>query len=377
MLGPEDNIARSNLTQIEMDNFDQNRVLFMPTAFSILQEVMVWPHFLEADMGLEQALDLTYQGKPLGQSLDDFGELRMSNDALDNRDELVQRMEDDGYLFLKGLLNKDDVLAARQEVMNRLMDAGVLDENYPAVDGIAAPQSQIDGRATGTFMPLLARNNPPLDKVIHEGPIMDFYEFFLGGPVRYFDYTWFRCKRPGLNTATTPHCDVVYMGRGTLDLYTSWIPYGDVPYDMGGLIVLENSHKLSGLREGYSTTDVDLYCENEGDAKAIVESAQAEGRNLNNEERAAVHWNSSGAYSNDAIATREELGGRWLVSEYEMGDLLLFSVYTLHSSSDNHSNQYRISSDTRYQLASEPVDERWIGDDPPAHGIRAKRGMVC
>ena len=333
--------------------------------------------FLEVDMGLEQALKLTYKGEPLGQLLDDFGDLRMSNDALDNRDELWQRMGDDGYLFLKGLLNRDEVLAARQEVMNRLMVAGVLDKRYPAIDGIAAPDKEIDGRATGTFMPLLARNNPPLDKVIHEGPLIDFYEFFMGGPVRYFDYTWFRSKRPGVHTATTPHCDIVYMCLGTKYLHTSWIPYGDVPYEMGGLMLLEGSHKMQDLKASYGSTDVDLYCENEGDAKAIVEGAKAEGRNLSNEERAAVHWNSSGAYSNDAIATREELGGRWLVSEYEMGDVLVFSMYTLHSSSDNHSNQYRISSDTRYQLASEPADERWIGDDPPAHGIRAKRGMVC
>ena len=125
------------------------------------------------------------------------------------------------------------------------------------------------------------------------------------------------------------------------------------------------------------STDVDLYCENKGDAQEIVERARAEGRNLTHQERASVKWNSSGSYSSNAIATRKKLGGRWLVSEYEMGDLLIFSMYTLHSSSDNHSKQYRISSDTRYQLASDPVDERWIGDDPPAHGIRAKRGMIC
>ncbi len=328
-------------------------------------------------MGLERALKLTYKGEPLGESPNDFGGLRMSNDALDDRGELTRRMADDGYLFFKDLLNKEEVLAARQEVMNRLMGAGVLDRRYPAVDGIAASDREIDGRATGSFMPLLARDNPPLDKVIHEGPIMAFFESFLGGPVRYFDYTWYRAKRPGLHTATTPHCDIVYMGRGTKNLYTAWIPYGDVPYDMGGLMLLEASHKLRDLKAGYGATDVDLYCKNIGDAKAIVERARAENRNLTPEERAYVNWNSSGAYSSDAIATRKELGGRWLVSEYEMGDLLVFSMYTLHASSDNHSNQYRISSDTRYQLASELADERWIGDDPPAHGIRAKRGMVC
>ena len=88
-------------------------------------------------------------------------------------------------------------------------------------------------------------------------------------------------------------------------------------------------------------------------------------------------WNSSGAYSNDAIAVREELRGRWLTSKYKMGDLLVFCMYLLHASSDNQTDRIRLSSDSRYQLAREAVDERWIGADPPAHGIRAKRGMVC
>ena len=132
-------------------------------------------------MEMEKALKLTYQGEPLGHSSDDFGGLRKSNDAIDDRDELHRRMTDDGYLFLKNYLNRDEVLAARQEVMDRLMGAGVLDERYPAIDGIAASKRKIDGRATGSFMPLLARNNPPLDKVIHEGPIMSFFDLFLGG----------------------------------------------------------------------------------------------------------------------------------------------------------------------------------------------------
>ena len=86
---------------------------------------------------------------------------------------------------------------------------------------------------------------------------------------------------------------------------------------------------------------------------------------------------ADGSYSTDASAARQELGGRWLTAEYRMGDLLVFGMYTMHASSDNRSNRIRLSSDSRYQLASDPVDERWIGDDPPIHGIRAKRGMIC
>ena len=321
-------------------------------------------------------LSLTYRGDPLGTTLDDFGQLTKSDDCADDREELWRRFEEEGYLFLPGLLDVDAVLAARTEVMQRLWDAGILDKSHPMIDGIALPDAEYDGAATGPFMPYLARNNPALNEVLYAGPMIRFYEWWLGGSVSHFDYTWFRCKRPGRKDATTPHCDTVYMSRGTKDLYTSWTPFGDVPFDMGGLMVLEGSHRHKGLKK-YTATDVDIYCSNEDEQDEIVQRAKAEGRELTSEERQAIRWNSTGAYSGDAIGVREELGGRWLTSEYKMGDLLLFSIYLMHASSDNRSNAVRISSDSRYQLANQPQQERWIGDDPPAHGIRAKKGMVC
>ena len=105
--------------------------------------------------------------------------------------------------------------------------------------------------------------------------------------------------------------------------------------------------------------------------------ARAENRNLKPEEKELIRWNSTGNYSSDAIGVRSELGGRWLSAEFRMGDLLVLSMYTMHASLDNHTDTIRISSDSRYQRANEPADERWIGDDPPGHGIRAKRGMIC
>lgn len=322
-----------------------------------------------------EMIELTYQGAPLDMA--EVGPLRRSNDALEDCDELHRRMGEDGYLFLPGLLDRDEVVAARQELCDRLYKAGMLDRDKPIIEGVVAPQTQIDASATGPFMPELARDNAPLEKVIYDGAMMRFYDFFLGGPARHFDYTWFRAKQPGTTTATTPHYDNVYMGRGTPNLYTSWTPFSDVPYAMGGLMLMEKSHEHEELVQGYGQTDVDLYCKNEGEAEAIVAAAQAVGRELTGEERQQIHWNSTGSYSDDAITTREKWGGRWLVSEYEMGDVLVFCMHIMHASSDNQSACIRLSSDSRYQLASEKVDERWIGDDPPAHGIRAKRGMVC
>lgn len=319
---------------------------------------------------------LTYSGEPL--AMEHVGELRRSDDITDDRDALWARMEEDGYLFLPRYLDRREVLAARAALCDRLFKFGVLDPAHPPMEGVVATGKAVNPAATGPFMPILARNNPALDQVLYDGSMMAFYEFFLGGPVRHYDYTWFRAKQPGTTTATTPHCDIVYMGRGTKALYTSWTPFSDVPYEMGGLMVLEGSHHNQALRQGYGQTDVDAFCENDGPtAGQIVAAAQAQGRELTAQEREQIRWNSSGAYAPDAIAVREQLQGRWLTAEYQLGDLLVFSMYLLHASSDNQTGRIRLSADTRYQRSHEPIDERWIGDDPPAHGIRAKRGMVC
>ena len=314
----------------------------------------------------------TFQGAALETAPDALGALRRSDDACGDYAELRQRMQEDGYLFLPGLLDREAVLTARRAVAQRLADAGLLDPRRPVADCIAAADARVG------FMAEVARDNPALDAVLYDGPMLEFYRGFLGGPVRHFDYTWFRTKSPGGN-GTQPHYDVVYMGRGTRQLYTSWTPLSDVSMDMGGLLVLEGSHRQEELIATYGQLDVDRYCENDPTTHQLVENARDEGRDLTGEERGQAKWQSPtfGSYSNDPAGTRRELGGRWLTAEYRMGDLLVFSMHTMHASPDNYTDQIRLSSDSRYELASEPVDDRWVGENPPLHGIRAHRGMIC
>jgi ectoine hydroxylase-related dioxygenase (phytanoyl-CoA dioxygenase family) len=66
-----------------------------------------------------------------------------------------------------------------------------------------------------------------------------------------------------------------------------------------------------------------------------------------------------------------------LTADYRMGDVLIFSIKTVHASLDNGSDRIRLSSDTRYQRADEPADERWIGERPITHSLAAKRGRIC
>ena len=304
---------------------------------------------------------LTVHGKSLETGSESYGELRSSADALEDLDELHRRFERDGYLYLPGLLDRDILSAARRAMLEALAGLDFVDMNYPINDGVAKRELAVSARE----MIGLSKNNEPLRHALFAGPMITFYERFLGGPIRPLDFTWCRVKTSGEETATNPHYDVVFMGRGTKDLYTSWTPLGDIPRQMGGLMVLENSHRQEEIKSTYGQMDVDEYCTNEPDAAETVAVQK--------------RWQGSGfgTYSTDAVALRQELNSRWLTTDYQLGDLLVFSMYTMHASMDNHTNRLRLSTDTRYQLASEPVDERWIGEDPIAHGPEAKKGIIC
>lgn len=86
---------------------------------------------------------------------------------------------------------------------------------------------------------------------------------------------------------------------------------------------------------------------------------------------------TNGWLSDDTNKIRRQLGNRWLVAEYEPGDMVVFGMEMVHGGLDNRSDRLRLSSDSRYQLASEPVDERWVGDNPHGHSAAGKRGRVC
>jgi hypothetical protein len=123
------------------------------------------------------------------------------------------------------------------------------------------------------------------------------------------------------------------MNRGAERLYSSWIPLGDVARHEGALMVLADSHRSAELAEGYLSMDAD----DDG-----------------------LVW-----LDDDPAAVQQRYGSRWLSADFSAGDVLCFSMSTLHGAMDNRSDvgRCRLSSDSRYQLASEPADDRWNGMD--------------
>jgi len=254
-------------------------------------------------------------------------ELRSSNDIRHDVQALRNRMEEDGYLLIRGFHDRDKVLQARTGILGKMDRMGKLDRDTQLEDGIMA-----DGSKT-IFLGGTNEDLPALLNVLNGEHIMRFFDAFLGEQSLTYHYKWLRAV--GKGDFTGAHYDIVYMGRGTQNVYTVWSPLGDVSYEMGGLAICLGSHRFETLKQSYGSKDSDR--------------------------------DGLGHYTDDPLVITEKFGGQWATTEFQAGDVLIFGMFLMHCSLENTTNQYRLSVDARYQSAYEKVDERWSGKKPKGH----------
>ncbi|MGO4693032.1 phytanoyl-CoA dioxygenase family protein [Paenibacillus sp. 2TAB26] len=254
-------------------------------------------------------------------------ELRSSNDIFHDVQALRDRMEEDGYLLIRGFHDRDKVLQARTNILEKMKQMGKLDRDTQLEDGVMA-----DGSKT-IFFGGTNEDLPALLNVLNGEHIMRFFDEFLGEQSLTYHYKWLRAV--GKGDFTGAHYDIVYMGRGTPNVYTVWSPLGDVSYEMGGLAICLGSHRFETLKQSYGSKDSDR--------------------------------DGLGHYTDDPLVITEKFGGQWATTQFQAGDVLIFGMFLMHCSLENTTNQYRISVDARYQSAYEKVDERWSGKKPKGH----------
>lgn len=255
-------------------------------------------------------------------------ELRDSSEHLDDVETLRERLAEDGYLFIRGFHDEDQVGKAREDVLDHLAEENLLDPDEPVEIAAVHPDWEADKfDMSGTSW----THYPNLETLIEGDDIMEFFRDFFGTKPFVLDLKRGRAKATGYFTGF--HVDRIFMGRGTEALYTLWRPIGDCPVEMGPLIVCPGSHNHQRLRETYGQLDIDIDKINP-------------------------------FFSHDPIDVIETIGGPLATANFEAGDALLFDPYTLHGSLTNQTDRFRISVDTRYQSIEEPVDPRWVGADP-------------
>ncbi|KIX03554.1 uncharacterized protein Z518_07107 [Rhinocladiella mackenziei CBS 650.93] len=287
-------------------------------------------------------------------------------------EEARRRYEEDGYLFVKGLLPRADVLKAREEYFRLLSPSGVLRPGTSPVDGIfdsskdkldfpgiGAGFADANGRPTGPHpeiasmfvdLALKAHTEPWYKEDFCKHPALRNYISQLtgwGDDTLAIRRTLLRNNTPG-NKAIGVHYDQIFLRCGEDTAVTAWVPMGDISRQGGGLIYLERGHTLGAEIEESFT-------------------AKAKASGLSDEEaKSAFNKNmmDGGLLADGPAEFARQHGRRWLVTEYEAGDVVLHNAYAIHASTINHDpeNKIRLGTDLRFVNQSRPWDTRWAKD---------------
>ena len=274
---------------------------------------------------------------------EEMGELRDCNALLGDATSIRNQMKEDGYLLLRSLINREKVLQARQTVLEYMDTHHALTPDTPILEGVM-PKG---GRSVQMMGRKGIAHHPDVLAVVEADKLIEFFNLYFGENPLTFNYKWLRGV--GNEQYTGAHYDFVYMGQGSANLHTVWIPFGDTPVQMGTLAMCVGSHDLpsfSRIRDTYGRMDVD-------------------------------RDKTEGWFTKDPMEIVENFGGRWLTTDFFAGDVILFGMHTMHASTTNLTNRFRLSCDVRFQPASEPADKRWIGDGigHTAHGVQDLRSM--
>lgn len=268
------------------------------------------------------------------------------SDPTKPKTELWEQFNAQGYLWLKGILDRQVVLDFRRRFFQAFAAANLIETGSDPVEGI---YSGSEDKGLARRLMIEAVRWAAYESFCLSAPIWQFYEAVLGGPVLLHRRKIIRYTRTGDPSCTGAHYDLTYLRAGTDRVFTSWIPIGDIPVEMGGLVYLEGSDAWGRQMEAdFSSHNADLPPE---------ERISAYNRNM-----AETGW-----LTKDLPSLSDRLGTRWLMADYEAGDMVIHSAYMIHAATENKDahRRLRLSTDIRYQLVADQVDARWANDWSP------------
>lgn len=272
---------------------------------------------------------LTSNGYVLDESAARLGDLEpVPPSERHDREALWLRLRRDGYLYLKGQLNAGALMDFREFYFRSLEGAGVYEPGTDPRQGVAA-SADVDRAALRRGLFDVVVPGPEYQALCTAKGIADWFNWFLEDDVHLHRRKIIRHTKPGeagIGTATQAHYDLVYLRQGSDRVLSMWIPLGDCPRRRGGLTYLEGSHHwvMAG-------------------------------------ERAGTLKMHAASITADLPGLAEERDARWLVTDYEVGDVVVHSAHIVHAALDNveRDGTMRLSTDIRYQRLSEPIDWRW------------------
>ena len=247
-----------------------------------------------------------------------------STDLLNQPEALRKRGEEEGYLFFRGLLPKEEVLSLRRDLLALVerygwrqpgQDALGGKINLEALNKVPDEEMREDiGVSAAAYHDALRLES--FNTLPHHPKLISLYEsLFQDRVLVHARHIGRMITSHRVMVPTPPHQDFPLI-QGTSKTWTAWFPLGDCPRSMGGLTVLRGSHRL-----GY----------------VPIQSSKGAGGIV----AQTCPWETD-----------------WKEADFEAGDVLTFSSYTIHKALRcQHKDLIRLSMDVRFQPAIEPIHE--------------------
>jgi hypothetical protein len=232
--------------------------------------------------------------------------MRESSDLLGNPAELRARMDKEGYLFFRGVLDTAALHEVRREMTEVLVGTGVMvpGRNQPTWTGRVTKGVGAEGKNEDLQASYAERRI--WERLVEQPSVRGFIESVMGEPVTFLPIAEYRSTAPG--DATIVHQDGLY--NDGFDMHTAWMPLIRVDEMLGGLAIAAGTNG-----RGYFPT-----------------------------------VGSPPIISPGAVAP--EL---WHRADYEPGDVVIFPDTTVHCGLVNRSaGLLRLSLEVRFQGASAP-----------------------
>ena len=262
-----------------------------------------------------------------------LGELKDTNLKNATDEKLRQSLNDNGYLFLRNVIEKNDITRARNDIFEKLKNVDELED--PFTEGIWSGRSKRDElhKNRGVFWENVS-NTKSLRKITNGNNLKSVFSRIFGISSIGFDFIFLRAVSGG--KFTHMHCDAGFFTRKTQKVLTCWLVFTDITMDKGPLFIIEGSHKFSDIKTKYKGFDVD------------------------------IHKHMKATIDTDPITFAQQRNSKILTAQFRPGDALIFGMYTVHGTFENYADdkKIRLTCDIRFQPNNELKDPRYFGPNP-------------
>jgi len=247
-----------------------------------------------------------------------FGAMRPSDDIVGDAAALRARLDEDGYLYVPGVLDRAEVMDLRRDVLTVLHRHGWVAGGEQLMWGVAEgiPVREGDEAYFAAYDDVQRLES--FHSLAHRAALLSLMRDAVGDTAFPHPLKVARLVFPDNPEVSTPPHQDHPNNQGTPSLTAAWVALGDCSKEAGSLAVLSGSHRFGVLPLEFHL----------------------------------------GPGNRQAVVPDEVLRScTWVTTDVKAGDVVLFPSLTVHAALNNTTWGMRLSVDYRYQCEGEELSD--------------------